>query len=94
MTARGRDEPAELALEVGHDDVAARSRRGRDAGRQRVVVERRRDRQVREHRGDGERDEQTEGADRLRPVLAPGHPCHRSATLSIFRTLGMRSGAM
>ncbi len=52
------------------------------------------DRQMREHRGDGERDEQPESADRLRPVLAPGHPCHRSGTLSIGRALGMRSGAM
>ena len=47
-----------------------------------------------QHRREGERDEQPEGADCLRPVLPPGHPCHRSGTLSIFRTLGRRSGAM
>ena len=40
------------------------------------------DRKVSAERSRGERDEQAEPGEELRPVLAPGHPCHLSGTFS------------
>ena len=51
-------------------------------------------RQVRQDRSDGECDEQAESCERLRAVLAPGYPCHRSGTPSVGRDGGSCSGAM
>ena len=84
----------ELALEVANDDVAARPGGRRQAVGERVVVVRRADREVSAERREGEDGEQPGRRHELRPVLAPGHPCHRSCSLSGATGVGRRSGAM
>ena len=94
QVARDVDAAAELALEVAHDDVAARARGRRQAGGERFALVGRPHRQPGDQRGERETDDQCEADEQLVAVLPPGHPCHRSRPFSGARGPGRRSGAM